>query len=397
MRFPYLRDYDRRYRNTFVAMKEGDNLVPYYVEDVRGSDANPKFLGRKVHDSGNMDVDLKDISFLDENLILNVPKLGMTSSEGSLAFIARKPIQRWKQGLSKQNLEIRHYVRAMDRDLNMYDIFNPHNVELNDALRLVKDSKRGVRLNRYAGIVGTGSDKSTLVYRSSVLGTNDNGVLHLDSSYRTLVDSIKRMGFNAIELVERLTPEDIIRKYISDQYGIPTNAPYINKAFRTGNKIKSAMSVLTCGLDTLRMLDRQSAARAAMLMNYFVHYCNEAYDGAFYSMKRLGNSYVVKFRDEDTDDFIIPQQSVVNIHNALYMNPNVYKKRGDAWAYLQSVRGWFSVDMIDDFHDFLQGFTDTLEDMGYMQAILNEQGVGDPLQAPRREEIRQAALRIRFP
>jgi len=221
MYFTYLRDYASRYTDTFVFRRDGNTLVPIRVLDVKGSDNEPMFTGVEMLPSGNMDVDTHQYKFKDPDIILNVPKFGMVSCEGTLSYVARKPVRRWKQGFTLQNCAIRDYVRTNDRRLNIYSTFNSINVPLDEALERAKNSNRGLRVGMYAGIVGTGTDKATLVYRDKVAGSISGGKLIIPDTLKCLVDPFKRIGFKDIDIVEDVNPADAVSKYREMFYDEP--------------------------------------------------------------------------------------------------------------------------------------------------------------------------------
>ena len=198
-----MRDYVDKYGNTYIGIRDGGNIVPFFVKRVEGEVDNPIFVGHKLHEDGRFHVDLMGIQAKQDNVLLNPPKVGMFGGAGRLSYAYRRPQRRWKQGFELNNYSIKEFVTAPDdRRTNIWELFNPIDMPVERASELVRNSRMGIRVNRFAGVVGDGSKHPSLVYRSKTIGRVKGDKIVIPSNCSELLDTVKRLGDLDVEVRE---------------------------------------------------------------------------------------------------------------------------------------------------------------------------------------------------
>jgi hypothetical protein len=205
MHFRHKNDYESRYRQTYIGKVSSGRIVPIYVSEVYGTDKEPKFRGHEVLPDGNLSVYEVDFKFRDPDLILPAPKLGMSGNNGVLYYISRLPRRRWKQGFDHEAYQTKSFV-APPRGvrMNVYDLFNPVNVPLDQAITILKQyDTYGLRITRNIGIFKN-KGKVGIAYGNQSLGSvTDDGKLLLVPDSEMLVDTFKRIGFTDVVVTAR--------------------------------------------------------------------------------------------------------------------------------------------------------------------------------------------------
>jgi len=238
MHFRHKNDYESRYRQTYIGKVSSGRIVPIYVSEVYGTDKEPKFRGHEVLPDGSLSVYEVDFKFKDPDLILPAPKVGMSGNNGVLNYSSRLPRRRWKQGFDPDAYQNKSFVSSpRGARLNVYDIFNPVNVPLDQAISTLKQyDTYGLRITRNIGIFKN-KGKIGIAYGNQSLGSvTDDGKLLLVPDSEMLVDTFKRIGFTDVVVTARpkANPKEKIRDPHVDEDFLQQIA-VVRRAFGAGD------------------------------------------------------------------------------------------------------------------------------------------------------------------
>lgn len=133
-----VRDYQNYYCNTWVALREGEILVPIFVENIDDSsdystddfsEEHRRLLlitGRRYDmDNGRLRASRIRISVLNEDLVLESPDLGYVLVGRDVRWSMIRPIRQRLKGMASNKVQGTNIGRGTDNAKLIYDLFNP--------------------------------------------------------------------------------------------------------------------------------------------------------------------------------------------------------------------------------------------------------------------------------
>lgn len=205
MAIEYAREFERRYRGTYVGIKTDKHIVTAHVDGIRDGEVKNTivwiFNGRK--EPITTSVNVKEI---EKSIQLLPLTFGMISVSGFLYYLYKRPFRQFKAGYHSDNMAMyslqSHEIRMVGKrgaDIDSSGvinfIFNPTYHTLSDGLKLIDSGKiLGFPLNRKFGVgLVRGYERPCVFYKQYNLGPlTANHTVVLTPAYHHLLEELSQ-------------------------------------------------------------------------------------------------------------------------------------------------------------------------------------------------------------